>query len=64
MSRWTRRDVLKTGLAAAVLPAVLPGLPGLSAAAQATPQTASPQRERTLLDFDWRFHLGHASDPS
>ena len=21
-------------------------------------------RERLLLDFDWRFHFGHANDPA
>ncbi len=34
----------------------------------ASPTTESPGpgagRERLLLDFDWRFHLGHANDPA
>ncbi len=28
------------------------------------PPAASSPRERLLLDFDWRFHLGHADDPA
>lgn len=27
------------------------------------PMPATPPRHRELLDFDWRFHFGHASDP-
>ncbi len=55
----TRRDVLRTGVAAPAaisLPAAAPagGAPG-----------AGPQpRERLLLDFGWRFRLGHAGDPA
>src|SRR6185437_10801274 len=30
----------------------------------AAPHAAVPLRSRTLLDTDWRFHLGHASDPT
>jgi beta-galactosidase len=34
-----------------------------SSGQQPEPQAPS-LRERLLLDFGWRFHLGHASDPS
>ena len=61
---WTRRDLLKSGVA---VPAVVAaaGQTNGSAAAQ-TPGTsaAGGGRERLLLDFGWRFHLGHASDPA
>jgi beta-galactosidase len=75
MSDWTRRDIVKTGLAtslgALALPGVRAGGPAgtsRSSAAGAgelpgTPLAASP-RERLLLDFSWRFHLGHADDPA
>jgi beta-galactosidase len=55
----TRRDLLKTGVAA-------PALPVLDAARPVEPAavSASSPRERLLLDFGWRFHLGHASDPA
>ena len=66
MSNFTRRDVLKSGMAAPAASAM--GLPLTAALAQsAQPQTAagSPSpRERALLDFGWRFHYGHANDSS
>ena len=65
MSDFTRRDLLKSSIAAS------------AAAAQQTPAAAQNQaapsapvgstgggRERLLLDFGWRFHLGHADDPA
>jgi beta-galactosidase len=78
MSRWSRRKFLKTSLAAsasavaakAALP--LPDAAGAamtenaesrSRAMQNGAITVSP-RERLLLDFNWRFALGHASDPA
>jgi beta-galactosidase len=74
MSRWTRRDVLKTGLAASAGAFASNALP-VSADetitdalrsfgdAAAISNTSSP-RERLLLDFGWRFQLGHANDPA
>jgi beta-galactosidase len=53
MPLWSRRQLLQTG-AAASLTAILPRFPRLVA-------DAAP-RERLLLDFGWRFHLGHAND--
>ena len=75
MPECTRRSLLKTGL---VVSAGL--LTGSEVAAHAASvseqrsQTALPEtaaldqantsRRRLLLDFDWRFHLGNASDQS
>jgi beta-galactosidase len=69
---WTRRDLLKSSLAAPAVAAAAP-----DAFAQAAPQAAAPlapaagaaapntaPRERLLLDFGWRFHFGHADDPA
>ena len=60
MTEWTRRDVLKVGLAASF------GLSG--GMARLIPPRSFPAplvagRERLLLDFGWRFHLGHADEP-
>src|ERR1051326_2559760 len=71
MSRWTRRDVLKSGLAASTGALAARGLPVRASdttfeAGDLTPtilDNASP-RERLLMDFGWRFHFGHASDPA
>jgi len=73
MHDWTRRDVVKTGLAASLgALALRPGqaeaatgagsAPGGAAAADAV--AAAGGRERLLLDFGWRFHLGNADDPA
>jgi beta-galactosidase len=61
MTEWTRRDVLKVGIAASF------GLSGGMARLIPPRSFPSPRvagRERLLLDFGWRFHLGHADDPS
>ncbi|HZQ96355.1 MAG TPA: beta-galactosidase GalA [Candidatus Sulfotelmatobacter sp.] len=74
----TRRDVLKASLlapaAVAAAKAINPfhaTMPSLAENASPFPddsQLASPTpgagRERLLLDFGWRFHFGHADDPS
>src|SRR5882762_1013274 len=66
----TRRDFLKTALAASAIsarPEVARQLP-LNPSQQskdANNHIVSPSpRERLLLDFGWRFHLGHACDPA
>jgi beta-galactosidase len=79
MPRVTRRDLLKTciaGAATAAFPAVSAAKPpDESTAKGATNQSScgtsgaqySPSRssrERLLLDFGWRFHFGHADDPT
>jgi beta-galactosidase len=82
MRKWTRREVLKSGVVATAgigsgspsalrqpqggeqIRAATPALSGetpASGQAQGRPNTA---RERLLLDFGWRFHLGHACDPA
>jgi beta-galactosidase len=70
MRNWTRRELLKTGAAAAALPGVTLDLNGAaeqtatgSQDQAASKEARSSARERLLLDFDWRFHLGHANDP-
>jgi beta-galactosidase len=73
MSRWTRRELLKTGLAAS---AGALGAHALNVAAGAImersditpfgsslPDNLAP-RERLLFDFGWRFQFGHANDPA
>ena len=68
MEHLTRRDLLRTSLAAPAAMAAAETMAG----AEAQPQAGAPAagvaaaagagRERLLLDFGWRFHLGHASD--
>ena len=71
MPRLTRRQLLKSGLlasAAAVTSKLAPLADGktstldLPDANPSLNETPSP-RERFLLDFGWRFALGHANDP-
>jgi beta-galactosidase len=66
----TRRDFLKTALAASAIAAK----PDVTRPLSSNPaeesksvdiRDASPSpRERLLLDFGWRFHLGHGCDPA
>ena len=72
----TRRDVLKASLLAPAAVAAARGISPFDVAMKAVPESgplsadtlASPTpgsgRERLLLDFGWRFHFGHADDPS
>jgi beta-galactosidase len=77
MSRWSRRDLLKTAFAAsasAITGNALgrlstsatgsggDGLPPASLTARRFNQTGSSPREHPLLDFGWRFQFGHAND--
>jgi len=72
MPDWTRRDFLKSGIAASAGAASLgPSAEELLAGPRAgvaslpgQPSSAGSLRERLLLDFGWRFHLGNAADPS
>jgi beta-galactosidase len=72
----SRRDVLKTSLLAPAVAAAARGFGPDSTAHAAGPVSGASGaaagldapaglggRERLLLDFGWRFHLGHASDP-
>ena len=73
MPRWTRRDFLKAGLAASAGAVTGTALPvtktadalseGPSFASPTVDDAQSSPRERLLLDFGWRFQLGHADDP-
>ena len=66
MSNFTRRDLFKSSLAASAIVAeqtAAAAQPQQSAPTSPTP-SASAARERLSLDFGWRFHLGHASDPT
>jgi beta-galactosidase len=75
----TRRDLLKTciaGAGASAFPAFSVSVPPHAAAARnaadralldsSGAEGADPpsSRERLLLDFGWRFHFGHAEDPT
>ncbi len=67
MTHWTRRDVVKSGAASLGALALLgehgAGAPARAAAGPASSAPpAAAARERLLLDFGWRFHLGHADD--
>ena len=76
MKTISRRDLLKTSLlapaavattnpvhaAAAIVGDDLSG--PLTAPANLASPTPGAGRERLLLDFGWRFHFGHACDPS
>ncbi len=65
MRDWTRRDVVKSGVALSLGAwAMPPGTVSLPDAEAAGAPVAAPTRERLLLDFSWRFHLGHADDPA
>ena len=73
MSEWSRRDVIKSALAAsaggfAVTPevrrAMRAGSDGRVANDLAGLLQDAGGRERLLLDAGWRFHLGHADDPA
>ena len=79
MRKFTRRDALKSGLivaGGALLGKTVGRLDGMTVedASQASevpsyspavlPPYSSSPRDRLLLDFDWRFHLGHAADPA
>ncbi|MGA8185076.1 MAG: beta-galactosidase GalA [Terriglobia bacterium] len=72
MPNWTRRDFLKSGVAASAGAASLgPDAEkflaeprAALAGASGQPSSAGSLRERLLLDFGWRFHLGNAADPS
>jgi beta-galactosidase len=78
MKAFSRRDLLKSSLLApAAVAAVAQPLspaalqatasasgPLTTSGAQMTAASGGAGRERLLLDFGWRFHQGHAIDPS
>src|SRR5215472_12642796 len=78
MKNWTRRDLLRSSLLApAVAVAAHAKAPNdvptkvIATGPGPLPASAAPEspelgdgRERLLLDFGWRFHFGHADDPT
>ncbi|MFZ0761002.1 MAG: beta-galactosidase GalA [Candidatus Sulfotelmatobacter sp.] len=66
----SRRDFLKTALAASAIAARPGAARQVSVNSSPAPEQADHRdasfspRERLLLDFGWRFHLGHACDPT
>ncbi|MFZ0211226.1 MAG: beta-galactosidase GalA [Candidatus Acidiferrales bacterium] len=68
MANWTRRDLLKLGvIAPAAAGMIAPDFPKHTLvndgqAADSAEQDHGATRERLLLDFNWRFHFGHADD--
>ena len=66
MGRWSRRDVLKGGMAiqAATLMKRSAAMKFAELVAAESTSAQPGIRERLLLDFGWRFHLGHAGDPT
>jgi beta-galactosidase len=80
MKKFSRRDVLKAGVIAPAAAAAVHGMGPMAGAIDIHSEKGEPSvepllgatadeaqnggRERLLLDFGWRFHLGHASDPT
>src|SRR5581483_11196931 len=60
MSSFTRRDLLRSGVAVSALGLVTHPWKSLLAAES---ETAVSPRERLLFDFDWKFFQGHGADP-
>ena len=83
MGKWTRRDLVKAGLAASAgalaggellaegrggaggfTASGLPAMKAMQGSAMSGAEVAgNGLRERLLLDYGWRFALGHANDP-
>ena len=72
MSKLTRRELLRSGAALSASTLVAGSavnrahalLANYPDAASADAMSALAPRERYLLDFGWKFHFGHASDPA
>ncbi len=72
MSSFSRRGLLKTGLAASAgflanchasaAPAAAEPVAEAGAVQEGIAAGVPAPRRRLLLDFDWRFHFGHAAD--
>jgi beta-galactosidase len=63
MGHWTRRDLLKSGMAASAAAATQSGTTAKNTSSPSSaPPASNVERERLLLDFGWRFHFGHARD--
>jgi len=65
MRHWSRRDLLKSGVAASASAAAnQASTQSQPAPTPAAPRSPNLERERLLLDRNWRFHFGHAWDES
>jgi beta-galactosidase len=66
MTDFTRRRMLSRTAAASAAITAVAGVANAQSPASQIPVTApnASPRERTLLDAGWRFHFGHASDPT
>ena len=73
MKYWSRRKLLKSGALVPVASAISatpaksgapPASIGQDADQPARSNAGLSLRERSLLDFGWRFHFGHANDPA
>jgi beta-galactosidase len=71
MPRLTRRQLLKSGLLASagavagnklIADEVANATPASDSTPESTALVTNSPREELLLDFDWRFNLGHAND--
>lgn len=63
----TRRDAMKAGAAITAASTTGTTIGSAHAGVRSKSGVSLPQenvRERLLLDFGWRFHLGHACDPA
>lgn len=63
MRKWTRRDLLKTGVTVPALAVAAENTATEDFQEQNSVAGGGRLRERLLLDFGWRFHFGHADDP-
>src|SRR6266498_5420549 len=67
MTSFTRRDLLRSGLAVSATTLVAGSFQhahALLARYPAVEAAALPPRERLLFDFGWKFFQGHSSDPA
>src|SRR4051794_34747602 len=66
MKGWSRRGLLKSGVAlkAAIGTGLEAAPPQAESPLEAGSGTGPQLRQRLLLDFGWRFHFGHAADPT
>src|ERR1051325_2320341 len=70
MGKWSRREVLKGGVVSIGASTLMSKFPTVKAPAEAYSmsdsalEAANVVRERLLFDFNWRFTLGHATDPA
>lgn len=64
MTDVTRREILESASSGTLVAGLSPAFAGTSVADQAAPAAWRSPRTRHLLDFGWKFALGHAADVS